>query len=539
LAEYTILVRAVLDKANLQSDLDKSTLAAKPVKIKATVEMDDAQIQSQIGKWQNQLTRMQVGKIDIFNMPVVQNELNQLDGLIATFGTEGGASVGQVSAQFDNLRTAVAVATDNFKQMSQAELEAGKNAAQMAKEQMAAIQEQAIVENKAFDTKLQLTDQYNNKLQVMQAQNKDAFLNPEVQKNLTDFQTKLQSFDGSAKSVNELRSSFGTLDTSIKTTNASMTDVNKNGMNFVSMLELAAKKIVLWGIGTSLIYGTLKDIQSGIQYIKDLNKAMTDIQLVTGQTSEQVSKLANDFNKMATELSVSTLAIAAGATTWERAGYNAADAMDLLKSSTIQATLGNMSAADSTDRLIATLHGFGFEAKDSMGIIDKLVNLDNNYATSVDEISTALSYVSSIAKQAGLSFDQISAYITVLSSTTRQSSETIGTALKSLITRFEQVKAGVATDDMGENLNNVEKVLKTVNIALRDSADSFRPLGDVISEVAGRWKDFSEVQQAQIATAIAGTRQQNLFVAGKLPQHIAIYGNNRIFQQMTISVEAL
>ena len=54
------------------------------------------------------------------------------------------------------------------------------------------------------------------------------------------------------------------------------------------------------------------------------------------------------------------------------------------------------------------------------------------------------------------------------------------------------------------SLNNVEKTLSSVGITLRDSVNSFRPLEDVIADVAAKWGELSEVQKAQISNAIAG-----------------------------------
>ena len=42
------------------------------------------------------------------------------------------------------------------------------------------------------------------------------------------------------------------------------------------------------------------------------------------------------------------------------------------------------------------------------------------------EIATALQYSSNSAQQAGVSFDELTSYVTVLSSVTRKSAESIG-----------------------------------------------------------------------------------------------------------------
>jgi TP901 family phage tail tape measure protein len=145
------------------------------------------------------------------------------------------------------------------------------------------------------------------------------------------------------------------------------------------------------------------------------------------------------------------------------------------------------------------------------------VALDNNYATSVDEISAALGESSSVAKNAGVTFQELSSYIAIVSSTTRQSGETVGNAFKTILTRMDQVKAGANTDDFGENLNQVETVLRKLGVQLRDTTDSFRPMGDVIDEIGSKWSQYTQVEQEQIATTVAGTRQQNIFMANLLP----------------------
>ena len=63
-----------------------------------------------------------------------------------------------------------------------------------------------------------------------------------------------------------------------------------------------------------------------------------------------------------------------------------------------------------------------------------------------------LQYVSSMASNAGMEIDQMIGILAVGSETTRLSAETIGNAWKSILTRMQQVKAGVNVDDMGEPL---------------------------------------------------------------------------------------
>ncbi len=76
---------------------------------------------------------------------------------------------------------------------------------------------------------------------------------------------------------------------------------------------------------------------------------------------------------------------------------------------------------------------------------------------------------------------------------------------------MSNVAAGKDTDDEGESLNDVEKALNAQGIALRSAMGEWRSFEDVLDEVAAKWKNFNDTQRSQIATAIAGTRQQEIF----------------------------
>lgn len=76
---------------------------------------------------------------------------------------------------------------------------------------------------------------------------------------------------------------------------------------------------------------------------------------------------------------------------------------------------------------------------------------------------------------------------------------------------MSNVAAGKDTDDDGEKLNDVEKALNKLGIKTRDAKKEWRSFEDIIDEVASKWEKFADTEQSQIATAIAGTRQQEIF----------------------------
>jgi len=284
--------------------------------------------------------------------------------------------------------------------------------------------------------------------------------------------------------------------------------------NFASHVRNAIKQTIAYTFSIGLMHNAQRFLNDGIKYAIELNRELVNIQVLQAkgaQTPEEVNALAKSFNNLAQEMGVTTLEVAKGSVEWLRQGKTITETTELLRASTMLGKLGNLSLAESTEYLTSTVNSYGLATEDVIGVVDKLIAVDNVSATSAKEMATALRYSAAAANEAGVSLEQLISYIAVVSSTTRQNAESIGQGMKTMFTRMEDIKAG-AIDEDGLGINNVEIALKRVEIPLRDTSESFRDMGDVLEEVAGRWSEFTEVEQANIAKSIAGVRQRNTFV---------------------------
>ena len=155
-----------------------------------------------------------------------------------------------------------------------------------------------------------------------------------------------------------------------------------------------------------------------------------------------------------------------------------------------------------------------------MSVVDKLTAIDVKAATSAGEIATGLSQFASLAGLNGINIDQASAMVATIADVTQMSGSSVGQALKTIISRYGAVKSGaysnLDTDYDSEEtagaLNDVEKVLAKVGVAVRDSNLQFRELDDVLEDLAEKWITLDNVSQNAIASAFAGTRQRNSFI---------------------------
>lgn len=254
-------------------------------------------------------------------------------------------------------------------------------------------------------------------------------------------------------------------------------------------------------------------IQSVISETVSLNDSMTQIRLVTQGSSESTKALMSDYSEIAKQLGTTTSAVAESSVEWLRQGNTIEETSELVKASTTLSVIGAMDASDATTALTASLNGYKMEASDAMKIVDQLTTLDLKYATSSGDIANALSRVASSASAAGVPLERMEAIITVTADQTQQAAETIGRAWNSVIQRINKISAGKDVSDTGKSLNDVEKALKTVGIALRDDNGIIKASSDILDEVAAKWDTWNRNQKSQIATAIAGTNQANIFRA--------------------------
>lgn len=260
-------------------------------------------------------------------------------------------------------------------------------------------------------------------------------------------------------------------------------------------------------------FGLIENMRRVISTVKELDEAMTNIRIVTGESAESARNTMNSYSELAQQLGATTLQVAEGSLEWMRQGYSVKEAGDLIKSSTMLAKLGMMDEAQASKLLTAAINGYQKSADDAVNIVDKLVKVDLIAATSSEEVATSLQYVASQANAANISLDKMIGLISTTSETTRLSAETIGNAWKSILARMQNVKLGKFLDDDSESLNDTEKILNSFGIALRDTNREWRNMEDVLDEVASKWDSFTSVEKDAIGVAISGTRQRNIFSA--------------------------
>jgi len=323
---------------------------------------------------------------------------------------------------------------------------------------------------------------------------------PDVYKKISDLADKLGSGAFNPEELKKFIVEFKNL----------TSEANNEAPKIIQFLGTLSERIKHFAI-TLALAALRKAIHEVYTNVVQLDKAVTDLQIASGKTRDEVKGMVKEYSQLAQELGTTTTVVAQGADTWLRQGYAAAEATELLADSTKLAVLGQMDAKEASTALTSAMKGYKKEVSEAIGIVDKFTAVDMQAAASAGDIATAMAETAVSANNTGVSMDKLIGYLTVVKEVTQDGAESVGTFYKTLFARMGNIKAGKYVSDEGEDLNDTEKVLKKNGILLRDSTNEFRNFGSVLDEVASKWQNFDSVTQHAIATAFAGTRQQEKF----------------------------
>lgn len=253
--------------------------------------------------------------------------------------------------------------------------------------------------------------------------------------------------------------------------------------------------------------------------VKELDKAMTETAVVTDFSVGDMWDQLPEYTKMANDLGTTTLGAYETATLFYQQGLKTNEVMEVSVETMKMARIAGMDYVEATNMMTAALRGFNMEISETSAqrVNDVYSELAKITASDTQEISTAMTKTASIAHNANMEFETTAAFLSQIIETTRESAETAGTAMKTIIARFTELKKNpnelVEVDGEQVDANKIETALRSVGVALRDSNGEFRKLDDVFLDLAKRWDSLTVNQQRYVATMAAGSRQQSRFIA--------------------------
>lgn len=257
-----------------------------------------------------------------------------------------------------------------------------------------------------------------------------------------------------------------------------------------------------------------KSVRSAYEDVKELDAAMNSIAIVTDFTTKELWKQVDVYTKLAQKMGVSLVGVYDVQKLYYQQGRDAADVATLTTETLKFARIAEMDYAEATDAMTVAINAFKLEASDASRVVDVYSQLAARAAVNQNELANAMSKVASMAASVGMSLETTSAFLTKIIESTRESAETSGTALKTVLARFGEVKKLIdtgkteGTTDEGEavDVNKIDTALKVIGVRLTDEQGQMRALDQVLIETAQKWDSLDSMTQRYLATMAAGSR---------------------------------
>ena len=272
------------------------------------------------------------------------------------------------------------------------------------------------------------------------------------------------------------------------------------------------KDTARWQLSSNIMHGLESALSSAYGYAQDLNRSLNDIRIVTGYSTDYMEDFAVAANKAARALSTTTNEYAKASLIYFQQGLSDEEVTRRTETTIKMANVTGEAAEDVSSYMTAIWNNFDNGTKKLEYYADAVTALGAATASSSEEIATGLQKFSAVANTVGLSYEYATAALATVTSETRESAETVGTAFKTIFARLESLSLGETLDD-DTTMTKYSQALATVGVNIKTANGDLKDMDDIIDEVGSKWNQISKDQQVALAQTVAGMRQYNNFIA--------------------------
>lgn len=245
--------------------------------------------------------------------------------------------------------------------------------------------------------------------------------------------------------------------------------------------------------------------QAAIQWTKDLNQNLVDIQVVSEKTTQQMEKVFDVVIAKSKELSTSAKEYSAAALIYYQQGLADEEVARRTEITVKAARAAGEDAEQMSKNLTAIWNTYQMGGDRLQNAASIAAKLGAETAVDFKYIAEAMQQSATAAAQMGLSYENLAAIIATVGETTMQASSVVGTAYKTIISRFDQLKS-TGTD--GEvTLGRISQQLADMGIHILDASGELKSMDQIIYETGDSWASYSQKQQIAISEVLGGTRQ--------------------------------
>ena len=286
-----------------------------------------------------------------------------------------------------------------------------------------------------------------------------------------------------ALKVGELFATFG-IDSS--TLDDSLADIEKKCNDVASSMAAAGA-----GMSAGLTAPIVAFGKSALNTGKEFEAQMSRVGAIAEATGTELQDLTQNAIDLGASTSFSSTEVAEGMENLASAGFGAADIMKAMPGMLDLAASSGEDLATSAEIAATTLRGFGLEADNMNHVADVLAKNAARTNAGVADTGEAMKYVAPLAKTMGLSLEEVTAAIGIMSNNGIKGSQA-GTTLRGALSR------------LAKPTETMQNVMKQLNLDFYDSNGQMKSLTSIVSMLQTNMSGLTQEQQQNALVTLFG-----------------------------------
>lgn len=303
--------------------------------------------------------------------------------------------------------------------------------------------------------------------------------------------------DKQASKINDLKIQWGNLKQTVMQSGSLITRTIENMGKFLRFY-----------LAGGILVGFVRDARQGIEFIKELDKDLTQVSIIQGLTRDQTLELAQSYGVLAKEMGKTVTEISQVNTELVRQGLSLEESQKRMDTILKLSASAGISTSQSMEIITSSVNALGEESERTADIMLKAANIS---ASDVGQIGEAFTKTASSARATGMELTELSAIISTLVEVTQESPSSLGNSIKTLLARFNTINE--ETGEVNKEFNNVQKAFESVGVSFLNAEGQIRPVFELLTDLSNIWNNLDKNTKMYIATQAAGVRQQNRFLA--------------------------
>ena len=369
-------------------------------------------------------------------------------------------------------------------------------------------------------------------IQADKLNTKKIVIKSDLQGNAEQRIIQLKGAEGQLVTMNERWLKSGKQVTSVtqQVTNATKNagDAAEKTATKFSFLNTAFLRLAHAGISA-----VTRSFREALTEMKNVDSELVVVRKVSNASAEELAKLRDRAFEVGAAYGVAASDYLSAAAEMTRAGYRES-AGDLAELATKLQLVGDVSQDTANQFLIATDKAYKMngDMKKLSDTIDKLNEIDNNYATSIQKVADGIGILAPIASQTHVSFEQMAAALGTITAVTQRSGSESARALRSLFLNIArdtstEIEEGVTWTV--EEINNLQDALKKYAPEVVKAAEASGELINPMEAIGALAKSFEEgiLDEQKLMEIVSG-------LGGKLrsSQLLALIQNWDMYNEM-------